>query len=351
MSRTRREEVACIDLITQIRARMRNKIDACICKMASSSNIRYPILQGEGNFGDGFSGNHARNFDDRTVFKIEKNSPFFSNDYKNNAICNYSKKKWIFDEMDNCNYKMGEWSFVGRDEEPFGLNIVFPVLLCNGYSDYAPNCSWNYYKPSLEKIILPHNIINVTDSIKAVIENPNISDGELMKIIVGPDFPSGGVVNSKELEEIYKTGQGNLTVYAKIDVEYRRINIYLPFHVTVNDYWNEVFSKNIGIKTGEVYRNPNRIVIKVSENEDIDEVLSKLKQLKSLKKTFRVENKVLMDFEPKILNLRQMIDLYINNRYKALRGSDKKTKQKIISQLEELCIEFGDARRTEIKEF
>ncbi|MCQ2589017.1 MAG: hypothetical protein MJ179_01200 [Treponema sp.] len=329
----------CRKLIINVLQRMRNKIDKYICRITCNDWLRYSLISGKGEFGDIHSGNLAVLPVYRDLSKKGLVSTFTPN-LKGPKIYNFTKA-----ELQNSDYN----PFIEENREPLWLDSAFPNLLCNGSSDINDG----FFDEMSEKIIFPHNINNICAVIDAVIDNPDISVEELVSIIEGPDFPTGGVIYSKDLLEIYKTGTGKINIRGKYIIQGNHIFItevpYLSSNISIiKKLQNEFISEIESIYDESCNRNPVQINIELKKETDINFFVKKLENSKAFNKTLLIENKVLVDLEPKIVNLREMIDLYLNNRYQILQGTLDEKNSTIKAQLNALKEKYGDPRRTQI---
>ena len=162
-------------------------------RLAQPFNMRYPLIDGHGNFGsiDGDSAAAMR----YTEARLSKISNLFLEDLKYNIV----PMKKNFDNTLN---------------EPVVLPVKIPSLLINGTYGIAVGMMAN---------ILPHNLGEVIDTVIYKIDNPNASIDDMLEILKGPDFPTKGIICSKStLPEIYKTGKGSVTVRSRYNIEHLR---------------------------------------------------------------------------------------------------------------------------------
>ena len=207
-----------------------------------------------------------------------------------------------------------------RLQEPTVLPSKIPQLLINGSSGIAVGMATN---------IPPHNLTEVCDGLIRIIENPNTTDEELMSIIKGPDFPTGGMILGKDgIKEAYRTGKGKIVVRAEAEIEemannkQRIIVTSLPYQVNkarlienISKLVREKRIEGISELRDESDRNDRvRIVIELKRDARAQVVLNQLYKNTQMQDTFGAILLALVDGEPKILTLRQCLDYYIDHR-------------------------------------
>jgi DNA gyrase subunit A len=265
-------------------------------RMAQDFSLRYPLVDGQGNWGsiDGDSAAAMR----YTETRMSRISNLMLQDIEKETV---------------------EWSdnFDGSLKEPAMLPAVLPNLLINGASGIAVGMATN---------MPPHNIIEVTDGIIKTIENPEITITELMDIIKGPDFPTAGIIYGKGgILRAYSEGKGLIRIRAKTYFEgedkKRIIITELPYMVNKSNLLktiaNLVKDKKIdGISDlrDESDREGMRIVIELKRDAIEDVVLSQLYQHTEMQSTFGVLNLAIVNGEPKILTLKDIIQHFIEYR-------------------------------------
>ena len=205
-------------------------------------------------------------------------------------------------------------NFDGSLKEPLVLPSKIPNLLINGSSGIAVGMATN---------IPPHNITEVSEGVIALIDNPSISILDLMQIIKGPDFPTAGVIcGSSGIKEAYKTGRGKIIVRAKADVAEKRIIITeIPYQVNksllIENIADLVRDKKVegisGIRD-ESSREGMRVVIEVKNGYNSEIVLNQLYKHSSLQNTFGIIMLALKDNEPKVFNLKELIESFLQHR-------------------------------------
>ncbi len=204
--------------------------------------------------------------------------------------------------------------------EPVVLPAKVPNLLINGCTGIAVGMMTN---------IPPHNLKEVCDGIISYIRNPNISIEELMRIVKGPDFPTGGVIVGRDgIESIYKTGRGKIVLRGKVEIEDDKIIIKeIPYMVNKSKLIEKIADlirkDKLLAKTvrDESDREGIRVVIELKE--DPHTALKKLYDHTPLKVTFNVVCLALVENEPKLLNLKDIISHYVNHRREVVRRKAK----------------------------
>ena len=268
-------------------------------RMAQDFSLRYMLIDGHGNFGsiDG-DGAAAMRYTEARMSKIAE---YMLTDIEKNTV----------DFMPN---------YDDRLQEPTVLPSKIPQLLINGSSGIAVGMATN---------IPPHNLTEVCDGLIRIIENPNTTDEELMSIIKGPDFPTGGMILGKDgIKEAYRTGKGKIVVRAEAEIEemannkQRIIVTSLPYQVNkarlkenISTLVREKRIEGISELRDESDRNDRvRIVIELKRDARAQVVLNQLYKNTQMQDTFGAILLALVDGEPKILTLRQCLDYYIDHR-------------------------------------
>ena len=264
-----------------------------LVRMAQNFSLRDPLVRGQGNFGS-VDGDNAASMR-YTECKLSKAAEEMLMDLDKDTV----------DFIDN---------FDNSEKEPTVLPSRLPNLLINGTSGIAVGMATN---------IPPHNIREVCDAIVFAIDHPECNSLELMKLIKGPDFPTGGIILGESgIKSAYETGRGKLTVRAKAEVEEGKIIITeIPYMVNksllIENIAQLVHDKRIeGISDirDESDRKGMRIVIEVRKNFEGELILNQLYKLSSLQTTFGIINLALVNNEPKVLNLKDMVKEFIVHR-------------------------------------
>jgi len=269
-----------------------------LVRMAQPFSMRYCIIDGQGNFGsiDGDSPAAMR----YTEVRLSKISQELLKDIEKDTV---------------------EWrdNFDGTLKEPVFLPSLLPNLLVNGSTGIAVGMSTN---------MAPHNLNEVVDAIIATIDKPDIDTKELMKYIKGPDFPTGGIIYGRnEIYRAYETGRGLIKVRAKTHFEGNNIVITeLPYMVNKAEVIKHIAElvrkdiiKGIADLRDESDRGGIRIFIKLKKDAVPEIVQNQLFKHTQLEITFGILNIALVDGEPKLLNLKQIIEEYIKHRKNIIR--------------------------------
>jgi len=265
-------------------------------RMAQDFSLRYPLIDGQGNWGsvDGDSAAAMR----YTESRMSKISGFMLQDIEKDTV----------DWTDN---------FDGSLKEPVMLPAVLPNLLINGASGIAVGMATN---------MAPHNITEAIDGTIQVIDNPEISTVELMATIQGPDFPTGGIIYGKGgILQAYSEGKGLVRVRAKThfegDEKKKIIITELPYQVnkanllkTIADLVKNKKIEGISDLRDESDRDGMRVVIDLKRDAIEDVVLSMLFKHTDMQTTFGINNLAIVDGEPKILQLKEIIQHFIEYR-------------------------------------
>jgi len=267
-----------------------------LVRMAQDFSLRYPLVDGQGNWGsvDGDSA-AAMRYTEARMAKIAK---FMLQDIDKDTV---------------------EWTdnFDASLKEPVMLPAKLPNLLINGASGIAVGMATN---------MAPHNISEVIDGTIETIENPEISTADLMQIIQGPDFPTGGIIYGRGgILNAYSEGRGLVRIRAKTHIEGEEkkkiIVTELPYQVNKSNLLKNIADlvKNKKIEgisdlRDESDRKGMRIVIELKRDAIEDVVLNQLFSHTEMQTTFGVLNLAIVDGEPKILTLKDIIQYYIEYR-------------------------------------
>jgi DNA gyrase subunit A len=271
-------------------------------RMAQDWSLRYPLVDGQGNFGS-----------------IDGDSP---------AAMRYTEARLrkIAEEMlgdiDKETVDMKP-NFDDSLKEPSVLPSKIPNLLVNGASGIAVGMATN---------MPPHNLREVVDGIIAYIDNREITIPELMTLIKGPDFPTGGVIYGYEgVREAYETGRGKIVVRGEAKIEQDQqgresiIVSSIPYQLNKSEMIKRT-AELIGEKKiegitdirDESDRNGMRIVYELRKDAISDVVLNKLYQFTPLQTAFNVNNIALVHDRPKLLNLKQLIVYFVEHRHEVV---------------------------------
>jgi DNA gyrase subunit A len=271
-------------------------------RMAQDWSLRYPLVDGQGNFGsmDGDSPAAMRYTEARlqriaeeTLADIDKNTVDF------------------------------QLNFDDTLEEPTVLPTRVPNLLVNGASGIAVGMATN---------MAPHNLTEICDAIVAYIDNDSIATAELMQYVKGPDFPTGGIIYGfNGVKEAYETGRGRIVLRAKTEIEItpsgRECIVIkeIPYQVNkadmirrIAEMINEKKIEDIAYINDESDRNGLRIVIILKKEAQSNIVLNNLFKLSQLQTSFNVNNIALVKGRPRVLNLIQLIRYFVEHRHEVV---------------------------------
>lgn len=267
-------------------------------RMAQDFSSRYMFVDGHGNFGsvDGDSPAAMR----YTEMRMAKIALEMLRDIDKNTV----------DFMPN---------YDGSLQEPLVLPSRIPGLLINGSYGIAVGMATN---------IPPHNLSEVVDGLCAMIDNPDITADELMTYIKGPDFPTGAIIQGRKgIENMYHTGRGSITVRARVDVEEmergksRIIVTELPYQVnkarlveTIADLSRQKVLDGITALRDESDRKGMRIVIELRADVNPQIMLNNLYKHTQLQQNFGAIMLALVDGNPRILNLKQILYYYLKHQ-------------------------------------
>ena len=291
-----------------------------LVRMAQDFSLRYPLVKGQGNFGsiDGDSAAAYR----YTEAKLQKISSELLHDIEKNTV----------DFKDN---------FDGSMKEPSVLPNKLPNLLINGSSGIAVGMATN---------IPPHNTNEICDAIIEIINNPEVTIDDLMKIVPGPDFPTGGEVScGSNLRHAYMNGRGKVVIKAISEIEDHKIIITeLPYQVNkaelIIHIANLVKDKRVlGIRNinDESDREGIRVVIDLKKDVDAIVILNQLYKYSRLRVTFGMTLLALVDNQPKLLGLKEILNAHIDHRKEVITRRTKydlDQAQKKVHMLEGLLI-------------
>ncbi len=268
-----------------------------LVRMAQSFSIRYMLVDGHGNFGsvDG-DGAAAMRYTEAKMSKITSQ-----------MLRDINKETVDFKP-----------NFDGEEKEPEVLPARFPTLLVNGSSGIAVGMATN---------IPPHNLTEVINAVIMLIDNPDVTVSDFMSEIKGPDFPTGGIILGKSgIRSAYETGRGKVLVRSKAEIEEHKgrnriIVTEIPYMVNkanlIESIANLVKEKKIdGISDlrDESDRDGMRIVIELKRDANANVVLNRLYKHTKMQDTFGIIMLALVDNEPKVLNLKQILTHYLNHQ-------------------------------------
>jgi DNA gyrase subunit A len=271
-------------------------------RMAQNWSMRYPLVDGQGNFGsvDGdspaamrYTEARLRKIAEETLADIDKNTVDFVPNFDDSLT------------------------------EPSVLPTRIPNLLVNGASGIAVGMATN---------MAPHNLSEIIDATVAYIDNNDITTDEILKYVKGPDFPTGGIIYGQQgIREACETGHGRIMVRAKTEIELTHsgreciIVTEIPYMVNkaemirkIADLINEKKLEGISYINDESDRNGMRIVIILKKDASANVVLNHLYKFSSLQTSFNVNNIALVKGRPRTLSTRDMIHYFVNHRHEVI---------------------------------
>ncbi len=270
-------------------------------RMAQPWSLRYPLVDGQGNFGsvDGDSPAAMR----YTEARLRKIAEEMLNDLDKETV----------DFAPN---------FDDSLEEPTVMPTKIPNLLINGASGIAVGMATN---------MAPHNLTEVVDGIIAYVDNKEIEDEELLQYVKAPDFPTGGIIYGYEgAREALLTGRGRIVIRAKAEIEEHNgreqiIVTEIPYMVNkaemikkTAELVNDKKIEGISDLRDESDRNGMRIVYEIKRDAIANVVLNKLYKFTALQTSFSVNNICLVDGRPQLLNLKSMISNFVDFRHEVV---------------------------------
>lgn len=271
-----------------------------IVRMAQDWSMRYPLVDGQGNFGsrDGDAPAAMRytevrmdRFAEELLADIDKETVEFGPNYDESLV------------------------------QPLVLPAKFPNLLLNGSTGIAVGMATN---------IPPHNLCELTDGILHLIENPDATSVKLMEFIKGPDFPTQGVICGRgAIYSMYTTGRGIMRIRGRAEIQEnhkgkdRIIIVELPYMVNkarlVESIANLVHNKTVegisDLRDESNMKEPVRIVVELKKGTIPDVVLNNLYKHTLLQTTFGANMLAIVDGRPEVLNLKQFLDCFIKHRF------------------------------------
>ncbi|MDZ7291032.1 MAG: DNA gyrase subunit A [candidate division KSB1 bacterium] len=273
-----------------------------IVRMAQDFSLRYPLVDGQGNFGS-----------------VDGDSPAAMR-YTEVRLTRIAEEVLRDLEKDTVNWNP---NFDDTLKEPSVMPTVLPNLLVNGSSGIAVGMATN---------IPPHNLNEVIDGLVALIKDPEIKIEKLMRIIKGPDFPTGGIIYGIEgIDEAYRSGRGRIAVRARAVIEEVRggrqniVITELPYqvnkaalHAKIEELAQEKKIEGIRAVRDESDRDGMRLVVELRGDADPNIVLNNLYKHTQMQDTFGVIMLALVDGVPRVLNLKQMLQYFVDFRHEVV---------------------------------
>jgi len=267
-------------------------------RMAQDFSIRYPLVDGHGNFGS-----------------VDGDPPAAMR-YTETRMTRLAAHMLADIEKDTVNFVP---NFDGSKKEPEVLPARFPQLLVNGSSGIAVGMATN---------IPPHNLVETIDGTIELIDNPDATIEDLMEHIKGPDFPTGGLIlGTQGIREAYHTGRGSIKVRARARIEpmsggrHRIVVTEIPYQVNkarmierIAQLARDKRIEGITDLRDESDREGLRIVMELKRDANPNVVLNQLYKHTTMETTFGAIMLVLVDNEPRVLNLKEMLHYYIEHQ-------------------------------------
>ncbi|UCE19046.1 MAG: DNA gyrase subunit A [Gemmatimonadota bacterium] len=273
-----------------------------LVRLAQDFNMRYPLVEGQGNFGS-----------------IDGDPPAAMR--YTEARLNQAAMEMLSDlEKETVNFQP---NYDETRQEPTILPGKFPNLICNGSSGIAVGMATN---------IPPHNLAEVIDGLVALIENADMSIEELMEYIQGPDFPTGGLIFGRSgIADAYRTGRGRLLLRARASTETLktgRENIVIteiPFMVNKTNLIEKIAElirekriTDISDLRDESDRDGMRIVLELKRDAQAEVILNQLYKHTQMQSTFGIILLALVDSQPRVLNLKDLLQCFIDHRHEVI---------------------------------
>jgi len=274
-----------------------------LVRLGQSWNMRYPLVDPQGNFGS-----------------IDADPP---------AAMRYTEARMAApatEMMADINYDTVDFvpNYDETRQEPVVLPSRFPNLLVNGSTGIAVGMATN---------IPPHNLREVCDALLLIIDDPKCGFKDIMKVLPGPDFPTGGIIcGRKGIIDAYTTGRGHLMVRGKAEIEETKrgktqiIVTEIPYTVIKTTIVSKIAEcvhnstiPEIADVRDESDRHGLRIVIEIKRDADAEIALNKLWRYTSLQTTFAIASIALVNNRPETLNIREMLDYFIEHRKEVIR--------------------------------
>jgi len=270
-------------------------------RMGQSWNLRYMLVDGQGNFGS-----------------IDGDPPA-AHRYTEARMSALAEAMLTDIDKETVDFHV---NYDDTTEEPDVLPSALPNLLINGASGIAVGMATN---------LAPHNLTEVIDGLLALIETPDMTIDDIMKYVKGPDFPTGGVMSRSGIREALLTGRGSIRVRASVRIEERnnRTSIVIteiPYQVNktslIQSVANLVRAKrieDIAKYRDESDRQGMRIVFELKRNAHPELVLNQLYKYTQLQSTFSVNNVAIVNGSPKVLSLKEMMRRFLEHRTDVVR--------------------------------
>ena len=279
-------------------------------------NMRYPLIAFHGN-------NGSRDGDEAAAYRYTE--------------CKLSKmgEEMLADiKKDTVDWQL---AYTDAEEEPIYLPGRIPNLIVNGTSGIAVAMACSF---------APHNLNEVMDAAIHITQNPNCEPKEILNFISGPDFPTGGlIINKDELPAAYLTGKGRARIRGEYVVESDKkgdsiVFTSIPYKVSKEDLVQEIDKlceegklENIVAIRDESNKDGVRFVIEVAKGASTEPIISKLFKLTRLEDTYSFNQVALVDKKPRLLNMKQLLEIYIDHQKDVLLRKTKFEAQKVADRI------------------
>ncbi len=271
-------------------------------RMAQEWSLRYPLVDGQGNFGS-----------------VDGDSPAAMR-YTEARLKKIAEETLADIDKDTVDFQP---NFDDSLTEPVVLPTRIPILLVNGTSGIAVGMATN---------MPPHNLSEIVDATIAFIDDPEITSEGLLKYIKGPDFPTGGIIYGEQgIRDAFETGRGRIVVRSKTEIELTHsgreciIVTEIPYMVNkaemirkIADLINDKKLEGISYINDESDRNGMRIVIILKKDATANVVLNNLFKYSSLQTAFSVNNIALVKGRPKTLSTKDLISYFVKHRHEII---------------------------------
>ena len=293
-----------------------SSIYGALCWLSQPWNMRYPLIAFHGN-------NGSRDGDEPAAYrytecKLSKMGEEMLADIKKNAV------DW-------------QLAYTDAEEEPVYLPGRIPNLIVNGTSGIAVAMACSF---------APHNLNEVMDAAVHIAQNPGCEAKEILNFISGPDFPTGGlIINKDELPAAYLTGKGRARIRGEYVVESDKrgdsiVFSSIPYKVSKEDLVQEIDKlceegklENITAIRDESNKDGVRFVIEVAKGASTEPIIAKLFKLTRLEDTYSFNQVALVDKKPRLLNMKQLLEIYIDHQKDVLLRKTKFEAQKVADRI------------------
>ncbi len=282
-----------------------SSIYEAMVRLAQWWNVRYPLVDGQGNFGS-IDGDPAAAYR-YTEARMSAPGESMLTDIEKEVI----STKPNFDDT---------------TVEPEVLPSAIPNLLVNGASGIAVGMATN---------IAPHNLSETIDALVAMVDNPKITLDEIMEHMIGPDFPTGGIMNSAGIRDAFETGRGSIRIRGRVRFEERNnkhsiVVTEIPYQVNKTTLIQTAASvvragkiTDLSTIRDESDRQGMRIVFELKRGSHPEVVLHQLYKYTQLQSTFSVNNVLIVNKSPKLLSLKETLKYYLDHRIDVIRKRTK----------------------------